>query len=181
MPYEWDISLTEAPPQDAPGHAEGPPPVARLHLWPYRSLPRRGFVFVIGMMFVAMLLPLIAFIGTVHLWWLLAFSLAALGALWWFIERSYRDGEILEELEIWPDHIALTRSGPHGSRADWAANLYWVTVQIHPTGGPVPDYITLKGAGREVEIGAFLSEAERPMLYEELSAALVLAKSRRSP
>ena len=33
MPYEW------LPPRDGE---------TRLHLWPYRSLPRRGFVWFIG-------------------------------------------------------------------------------------------------------------------------------------
>jgi uncharacterized membrane protein len=33
----------------------------------------------------------------------------------------------------------------------------------------VPNYVTLSGAGREVEIGAFLSEDERKALYGELS------------
>lgn len=33
----------------------------------------------------------------------------------------------------------------------------------------MPHYVTLSGAGREVEIGAFLSEDERKELYAELS------------
>jgi uncharacterized membrane protein len=38
----------------------------------------------------------------------------------------------------------------------------------YDTDGPVPHYVTLQGAGREVEIGAFLSEDERCALYDEL-------------
>ncbi len=179
MPYEWDIPIREAPPENAPGHAEGAAPIARLQAWPFRSLPKRGFVFVIGMAYVLLLIPISAFIGTLAIWWLLVPGLAAIAGLYWFLDRSYRDGEILEVLELWPDHVQLTRDGPHGVHAQWQANPYWVTVQLHPKGGPVPDYITLKGNGREVEIGAFLSEAERPPLYNELQQALTLAKSRR--
>ena len=36
----------------------------------------------------------------------------------------------------------------------------------------MPHYITLKGKGREVEIGAFLSEEERLSLYDDLNRAL---------
>jgi uncharacterized membrane protein len=36
----------------------------------------------------------------------------------------------------------------------------------------VPDYVTLTGAGREVEIGAFLTEDERRALFSELSDLL---------
>lgn len=179
MPWEWDKRLTEAPLDGAPGHAEGAEPLARLQAWPYRSLPKRGFVFIIGMGFVATLIPVLAFIGTVFLWWLLVPGLAALAALWWFIDKSYRDGEILEELEIWPDHMRLERHGPHGRHAHWEANPYWATAHIHRTGGPVKNYITLKGNGREVELGAFLSEDERPQLFEDLERTLVLARSRR--
>jgi uncharacterized membrane protein len=40
----------------------------------------------------------------------------------------------------------------------------------------VPNYLTLKGNGREVEIGAFLSEPERLTLRRELMAALAQMK-----
>lgn len=179
MPYEWTPPLTEAPAPDAPGHAEGAEPIAELHLWPYRSLPKRGFAFAIGGAYILLLIPISAFVGTVAVWWLLVPGLAAIAGLWWFIDKSYRDGEILEELEIWPDHVRLTRHGPHGAFAQWEANPYWVTVEMHHRGGPVVDYLTLKGGPREVEIGAFLHETERPGLRDEIERALVLAKSRR--
>lgn len=181
MPYQWDKPLTAAPAPEAPGHAEGARPIASLHAWPFRSLPKRGFAFVIGMAYVLLLIPISAFIGTLAIWWLLIPGLIAIAGLYWFIGKSYRDGEILEELDIWPDLIRLTRHGPHGRHAVWEANPYWVTLQLHARGGPVPDYVTLKGGGREVEIGAFLSEEERPRLHEELARALVLAQSRRRP
>lgn len=181
MPYEWQTRLTQPCAADAPGKSDGADPIGVLHLWPYRSLPKRGFVAVIALAFAAILIPVSAFIGTLAWWWLLVPALGALGALWWFIDRSYRDGEILEELEIWPDHIRLTRTGPHRRHAMWEANLHWVTLDIHRRGGPVPDYLTLKGSGREVEIGAFLHEDERPVLHDEIARALTLAKSRRAP
>ncbi|MEC7762475.1 MAG: DUF2244 domain-containing protein [Pseudomonadota bacterium] len=181
MPYEWDIPIREAPAFDAPGEAEGGAPVARLHLWPYRSLPKRGFAAAIGFAYVMLMIPLSAFVGTLALWWLLSPGLIAIFGLWWFIGKSYRDGEILEELTIWTDRMQLTRTGPRRKHAEWDANPHWVSVQVHKEGGPVKQYLTLKGNGREVEIGSFLSEDERPVLLDELERALVLAKSRRGP
>ena len=55
---------------------------------------------------------------------------------------------------------------------EWQANPHWVRVTLHKTGGPVPNYLTLRGNGREVEIGAFLAEEERLTLQHELRRAL---------
>ncbi|WP_424944311.1 DUF2244 domain-containing protein [Aliiroseovarius crassostreae] len=160
MPYEWVEPTGEAPPR------------VELHLWPYRSLSRRGFVRVISLLAVGLSLPLLGLLGHPSLWLFLPILLGTVGLLWFFIDRSYRDGEILEVLKIWPDQIILTRDGPRGAHADWEANPYWVTVRLHPEAGPVKNYVTLKGNEREVEIGAFLSEDERPALYDELAQAL---------
>lgn len=161
MPYEW-----LAPDDDARGSAQ------RLHLWPYRSLPRRGFVIFIGLTAGLVAVPLLAVLGSPVLWGLLPFAVLAIAGLWWGLQRSYRDGEIIEDLVLREDSITLTRHGPRGRRQDWQANPHWVRVMLHPTAGPVPNYLTLRGAGREVELGAFLTEAERLRLADELRDAL---------
>lgn len=149
MPYEW------LPPS---GETQ------RLHLWPYRSLPRRGMVWFIGGTATLITIPLFAVIGSPVLWALLPFLLAAIAGIWWALNRSFKDGEILEDLTLSPTEIALTRLGPRGKRQDWAANPHWVRVTLHETKGPVPHYLTLSGNGREVELGAFLTEDERKAL-----------------
>lgn len=157
MPYEW-----------LPREGD----TQRLVLWPYRSLPRRGMVWFIAITAVCIAVPLLGLLGSPMLWALLPFLLGTLAAIWWALERSYRDGEILEDLILTADHIALTRTGPRGQRQEWQANPHWVKVALHPTGGPVPHYLTLKGEGREVELGAFLTEDERKVLRSDLQAAL---------
>ena len=162
MPYEW----IEAP-DTVPGQ-----PRRELHLWPFRSLPKRGFVTFIGCTLGLVSIPLVAVIGTAVLWGVLPFVLLTIGALWLAIERSYTDGSILEELRMWEDRMTLTRHNPRGPRQDWEANPHWVTLTLHETGGPVEHYLTLRGNGREVEIGAFLSVEERRALHGELREAL---------
>ena len=157
MPYEW-IKPPATP--DAP--------LAELHLWPYRSLSRRGFVTFIGVTAGLLALPALALIGRLALWGLLPFLLGAIWAIWWALQRSQRDGEVLEELRIWPDRVELVRHDPKRDTRAWEANPYWITPHLHVTGGPVPNYLTLRGGPREVEIGAFLSEPERLALRDEL-------------
>lgn len=159
MPYEW---------LPAPDETQ-----ARLHLWPYRSLPRKGFVLFIGATCLLILVPMLAVLGSPVLWGILPFFALAIWGLWAALARSYRDGEIVEDLALSRDSLTLTRHGPRGRRQDWQANPYWVSVQLHPTGGPVPNYLTLKGNGREVELGAFLSEDERLALRDELQTRLL--------
>ena len=170
MPYEW-ITRPQAAP-DQSGAACASAPTAELHLWPYRSLPRRGFVWFIAVTVALISLPVIGLVGSPLLWVLLPFPAAAVAGIWWAIDRSYRDGSVLERLAIWPDRISLTRQDPCKPLRHWEANPHWVQIAMHPSGGPVEHYLTLRGAGRLVEIGAFLSSAERQVLYGELANQL---------
>jgi uncharacterized membrane protein len=162
MPYEWT------------DHPDGS--TRRLRLWPHRSLPRRGFAaFILGT-FALITVPLYPLLGTALLWGLLPFVLLAVAGLWWGLERSYRDAEMHEELTLGPGDIHVLHVDKRGARKEWDCNSYWARVTLYPTGGPVENYLTLKGKGREVEIGAFLSEDERKALYGELSDALRTAR-----
>ena len=164
MPYEW---ITPAPAPDAPK--------SELHLWPYRSLTNRGFVTFIAITATFVCLPLLALLGSPVLWGILPFFLAMIWGLWFALRHTWKQGETLEELRLWPDRITLTRHNPKGDIQSWEANPYWVQVADHPKNGPVPHYLTLKGGPREVEIGAFLSEEERISLKDELSEHLSAA------
>lgn len=148
------------------------PPVALLRLWPHRSLPLHGFVGFFGGTAALAALPLLMVLGSPILWVLLPFLLVTFGALWAAFRFSYRSGEVVEELRLWPDRLELTRSEPRLPQRRWEANPHWVRAALHESGGPVPNYLTLTGAGRTVEIGAFLSEDERLRLWRELPAML---------
>ena len=158
MPYQWTDTV--------------PKGTARLELKPHRSLPLRGFVVFIALTATMFLMPLLGLVGTALLWGILPFALLAIGGVWWAITRNYRDGTLTEVLTLGSDRAELVRRAPDGQEQQWQANPYWVTVQLYPTGGPVPDYLTLKGDGREVELGAFLTAQERRALAPEIEARL---------
>ncbi|WP_295537165.1 DUF2244 domain-containing protein [uncultured Thioclava sp.] len=165
MPYRW----THSPAAGAStAHT-----ATELHLWPYRSLPRKGFVTFIVIFVTLISLPLFAVLGRVALWWLLPFIMATVAGVWWAISASYRTGEVREVLSFSPQKLHLTRHDPGRAKArDWEANPHWVRVEMHAKGGPVPDYLTLLGGPREVEIGAFLTPEERRTLHNELTRQL---------
>jgi len=157
MPYEW------LPPEKDE---------FRLHAWPHRSLTRRGFVWFLGGTASLIALPLLSVLGSPVVWALLPFLVATLAAIWLALRRNGHDREIVEDLVLTPTRVSLTRHGPRGRRQDWEANPHWLRITLHEAGGPVPNYLTLKAKGREVELGAFLSEEERIALHGEVREAL---------
>lgn len=160
MPYQWTSTQADAG------------PVQQLSLWPHQSLPRWGFALFIVITCAMLTLPLIPLLGTATLWGLLPFMGLTVGGVWFAIQRSYRDGAMSEQLLIGPQDCHLRRVNARGPVQEWAEQSYWTRVHMHPTGGPVTHYVTLRGKGREVEIGAFLSEDERKSLYGEIAEAL---------
>ena len=162
MPYSWQTDLPARP--DAP--------TAVLTLWPHRSLSRGGFAAFILISYALLLIPILNLLGQPALWGILPFCLAALGLTWVMIERSYRDGALTETLTLWPDRVRLVRQAPKVAEKSWEARPYWVRVEMKAAGGPVENYLILKGGPRDVEIGAFLSPDERVTLRRELQDAL---------
>lgn len=159
MPYQW------SPPA-------GSAPATQLSLWPHRSLPRRGFVIFIVITCAMLCLPLMLLLGTSALWGVLPFPALAVAGVWLALQRTYLSGRLREELHIDADTVQLTRVNPRGDIQAWECNSHWARACLHPVRGPVPNYITLRGEGREVELGAFLSEDERKTLYGEVQSAL---------
>ena len=145
-------------------------PLLHLELRPHRSLPRAGFALLLVVAWGFFLMPLSMLLGTPALWGLLPFAVGTLLLLWYFVNRNYADAALLcEELTLWPALIRVDRYNPRGPSQHWQANPYWVRLRLRPEGGPVENYLTLKGAGREIELGAFLSPEERLALHGELS------------
>ncbi|MFA5581041.1 MAG: DUF2244 domain-containing protein [Paracoccaceae bacterium] len=177
MPYLWNNRSAQAPEISGAFAVHGQDaPLARLEIWPHRSLPRQGFVWVIGLFFGLGLIPVLPLLGSRTLWVVLLFSMSVLAAVWVALEHSYRRG-LREELLIWSDLMVLTRHNPRGAPRQWQAHPYWVRIALDPDKGPVEQYLTLHGSDREVELGAFLSPEERGQLRDDL--AFVLGQLKR--
>ena len=156
MPYEWN----DTAPDDT-GAAS-----YRLRLWPYQSLPPRGFVWFIGLTAGFMALPVLAMLGTAVLWGLLPFLLLVIGGVWFAIQHSYRRGEMAEELLLDRRTAQVIRHDPGGGLREWTTNSYWLRPILRR--GPVESYLTLTDGQREIELGAFLTPQERRHLHDDL-------------
>ena len=157
MPYEW-TTRPEAQRQE-------------LRLWPHNSLPPRGLAAFVLVTFAMILIPVITLLGSPVLWGLLPFALLAVWGINHALHRNRKARQIVETLTLDSEAAQLIREEPSGAKREWDCNRYWTTITKYEKDGPIPNYVTLKGKGREVEIGAFLSEDERVSLYDELQRA----------
>ncbi len=125
-------------------------------------------------------MPLLAVLGTPVAWVLMLFFASALLAVWRAITANQRHRSIHEALVMNHERVHLAHRPTKGPQLEWEANPYWVSVHLR-NDGPVENYLTLRGAGREVEIGRFLTPDERAALFDELQEALAPAKTGAPP
>lgn len=155
MPYRW----SETPQEN------------RLILWPYQSMTPAGFSWFIGITAAMLTVPLFAVLGSAVAWVLMAFFVATILATWRAITANQASRTTREELTLSDTRIGLVHQPANGQPLSWEANPHWVTVNLRQD-GPVENYLTLRGGGREVELGAFLTPEERQDLYDELKRVL---------
>lgn len=148
----------------------------QLRLWPHNALAPRGFAAVIGASAGVLALPLLAVLGNAVLWGILPFALLALAALWLAIRRNWRDRSVIEDMALSRHELRLRHIDPRGPIQEWRADPHWVALHLRPGGGPVEQYLTMTGGGREVELGAFLTPEERVALHAELETLLIQLK-----
>ncbi|MEM9780280.1 MAG: DUF2244 domain-containing protein [Pseudomonadota bacterium] len=147
------------------------PPIYQRVLQPHRSLSLPGFRRVILFTAAGLSVSLMPVLGSPVGWALLPFLLGALLALYAALQRNYRDAALREEVRVWPDLITVDRIPPRGEALHWDANPHWVTATLHSK-ARIESYLTLRGNGREIELGAFLSPTERVDLHAELTDLL---------
>ena len=155
MPYRWSETPTKT----------------ELTLWPHQSLTRSGFTWFIGATAFLLTLPLLAVLGSPVVWVLMIFFIAVLAGVWRAIVTNKSDRSMHEELTLDDDNIKIEHVPPSGPALEWQANPHWVSVHLCQD-GPVKNYLTIRGEGREIEIGRFLSPEERAALYDELKDTL---------
>ncbi len=158
MPYRWTTQIDD--------------PTQEMQLWPHNSLPQTGLAAFVLATFTMIMIPALPLLGSVVLWGLLPFLLLAVWGVYFALRRNRRSRQILEVFTLNDEETHLTRTDANGKVQHWECNRYWTQVTKYDDQGPVRHYVTLKGKGREVEIGAFLSEEERIALFDDLQRVL---------
>ena len=146
-------------------------PLLSLTIWPHRSCDRKTFRLisvVIGFILVA---PTFLFLNIGFALSILPFSLLSILILSLVGNKNFNDALLIEKLQIYPKKIILERTEPNNNIKKWHSNPYWTRVNLY-NNGPVESYLTLKGNGKEVELGSFLTPEERINLKKVIDETL---------
>jgi len=144
-------------------------------LYPHRSLGRRGYLilglgtaFIMGGYALTFLLlgawPIFGFIGAE---WLL---------FWYLFSRHFRGDRRAERLRLFHDRLIVERIDAKGHFTAFSLQPYWLQVVLAPhlasRAVDVDNALYLRSHGKQIEIGAFLSENERRDFAGELARVL---------
>lgn len=141
---------------------------ATLH--PHRSLSRRGFLVLMGILCGLSFAAGIAFIS-IGAWPVFGFfGLDVLGVYWAF-RLNYRSSAMMETIRLDDDNLVVGRLSPSGVYDEWRFQPYWVQVQVDES-RPHELRVLLRSHGRSLEIGRFLSPGERLEVADALQTAL---------
>jgi uncharacterized membrane protein len=138
-------------------------------LYPNRSMGRTGFAVLMGAIVLVsaavgagfMMVgawPVAGFFGLDVVLLFVAFR--------WYDRESRR----AEFVRLDRGGVSVRRLEPDGSSQSWQFEPYWLRVSIEAAGRH--DRLMLRSHGRDLEIGAFLTSAERRELARALEAAL---------
>ena len=145
-------------------------------LTPHRSLSPSGFlIFMIAIGVVSFSIG-IAFL-VMGAWPVMGFLGLDVALIYWAFKRNYRDGRMVEKIEVTPHTVQLTKIDPRGNESVLDFNTYWVRLVLDErTDGR--SRLSLAMRQEKTLIADFLSDDERREFAEVLSVELMLARSR---
>ena len=150
-------------------NASGGSPIFQAELRPHRSLGRRGFFILIGLVAAVNLTAGAAF-WIAGAWPVFGFCGLEVLLLWLAFRYSYAQGRAREYLILAEDRLTVRRISARGQETAVSLQPYWVRLEC--AGEDEGHALTLWSHGRGTRIGAFLSPEERLRLAEALNEAL---------
>ena len=146
-------------------------PLLSLTIWPHRSCDRKTFILILFIISFILIIPSFLFLSLSFAISILPFSLLSIFLFFFVGNKNFNDALLIEKLKIYPKKIILERKEPNNEIKKWHSNPYWTKVNIY-NNGPVESYLTLKGNGKEVELGSFLTPEERISLKKLIDDTL---------
>ena len=152
-------------------------PFVNIRLVPNRSLDSNGTKVVFCVIACGFLLPIIPFIGSPIGTTLTIFSGLTFYLFLTLLQKNFQQGSTFEEILISKRKIKVVHQEKNKEQLTWECNPYWTKVHLDINNPRLKNYLTLVGAGKRIELGAFLSPDERLELRDKIQNALAKANS----
>lgn len=128
-------------------------------LAPHRSLPPRGFLVLMGLLFCVSLAVSLGF-SLYGAWPVTGFFGADIAFLYIAFRLSYRSGRQFERVTLTADTLTVEHVDARGNRRCFDFQPFWLRVHLEEKGDGSSRLI-LTSHGRGLVLGAFLSPKER--------------------
>ncbi|MBX3494824.1 MAG: DUF2244 domain-containing protein [Parvibaculum sp.] len=161
----------------APAAPLAPPLHFNALLTPHRSLSRKGFFIVIGIV-AAVNFTAGAFFMAKGAWPVLGFCGLEVLLVWWAFRANYRAARAHETVQLSDGELRVRRVDAKGRARAFSFQPYWVRLALKEN----PDkstHLHLLSHGRTLEVASFLSAPERKDFARALEAALVEQRTAR--
>jgi uncharacterized membrane protein len=142
---------------------------------PHRSLPRTGFLILMGFVTFVSFAAGIAF-WIMGAWPVFGFFGLDVLAIYWAFRVNYRRASATEEIIVTASELRVRRVSHRGHIVEWTLNPMWVQLdkKTHEEFGIEKIYLVSRG--RRLSVGGFLGPEEKQSFAKALGAALALAK-----
>jgi uncharacterized membrane protein len=143
-----------------------------IHLYPHRSLSRRGFAILMGCIVLVSFLAGIGFL-MMGAWPVFGFFGLDVLLVWWALERNFRDGRARETITVSNSEVVLARHKPGKPDATQNFVRQWTRVELeNDVERDLIGRLFLVSRGMRTEIGSFLSPDDRKTLSSALNGLL---------
>lgn len=139
-------------------------------LLPHRSLGRKGFITLMGVISLVSFLTGVAFYMK-GAWPVMGFFGLDVLLVYGAFRLNYRAARIYETVELTKTELTVTRFHPSGRAESWSFNPYWVRLELEEREDSA-NRLSLRSHGRELRIGSFLSDDEKRGFAHALRTAL---------
>jgi uncharacterized membrane protein len=143
---------------------------------PYRSLSRKGVVFVIIAVMGLSATVALRFL-VLGAWPVVAFSLLEAPLLGVLLAINIRRARASELIMLNPRELVVIRTDSAGRRRRVSLPAAWLRVDLDAR--RESPRVVLSSHGRDCEVGAFLHEPDKRSLFEALSAAVYSVRNPR--
>jgi uncharacterized membrane protein len=145
-------------------------------LVPHRSLGRRGFIALMGVIAGLWFLTG-AFFWSLGAWPVIGFFGLDFLAIWLAFKLNYRAARAYEEIEVRRTELVIRKVAPDERVQEVRFNPAWVRLEIETIRDEGVKRITLRARDRRVPVGAFLNPEDRKSFARAFTGALAAARS----